>query len=325
MLRATHGPNRDYEVEIDALCLARQLKNKHLVKFIAGFEVGEHHYLMFQWVDGGNLRRFWERPPWSRNESIPWAVKQMKGIAECLEMLHGFNPDMNCRHGDLKPENILVSKDKILQIADMGSAKIHMAPTNLRQIGIMSLAGTIRYQPPEMETNISGKRSRAYDVWSMGCIILEFIIWVLYGPDGLREFDNSFDTMSQPFFYVDEERGPLRPNVTEWINHLRKTCLSGSDNECVSRAMRDLLEFACNQILIENDKVENGNMGQISKGRGVPNILLSRATTRVKQGKQQQRAIMSDVSVMLKRICSNKEPDYFYNEKAPITDTLTQR
>lgn len=30
---------------------------------------------------------------------------------------------------------------------------------------------------------------RLYDIWVMGCIMLEFIIWLLYGLDGLDYFN----------------------------------------------------------------------------------------------------------------------------------------
>ncbi|KAI1759501.1 hypothetical protein GGR53DRAFT_527218 [Hypoxylon sp. FL1150] len=314
-LRVGNISDRAYEVEMDALELARWLEDDHLVKFIAGFEVGGRHYLMFQWVDGGNLRRFWQQYQWSFDDDlIIWALEQMKGIVNGLERLHSFDPQKNCRHGDLKPENILVltkpGEKRVLQIADMGSAKIHSSPTNLRQVGTMSLAGTLRYQPPEVQTSISNKRSRAYDIWSMGCILLEFIIWVLYGSEGLFEFAESFvSTATQPFFLVNQEQGTLQPNVDAWIEHLRKTCLSDSDDGCVSPALRDLLTLVRTQILVENDELEsdegpNNIKTQNITSHGVPQVLITRATTRKNQGKQQRRANVSDVKAELIRICS---------------------
>jgi serine/threonine protein kinase len=100
-----------YEVELDALELARKLNHSHLVRFVAGFKQAGKRYLMFQWVDGGNLREFWQNPKsWKRDYStVKWALQQMLGLATALERLHNYGPDpeKHCRHGDLKPENIV--------------------------------------------------------------------------------------------------------------------------------------------------------------------------------------------------------------------------
>ncbi|KAI0885986.1 uncharacterized protein GGS22DRAFT_159532 [Annulohypoxylon maeteangense] len=329
-LHAVSISDRAYELEMDALELARCLNHDHLVKFISGFETYRKHYLMFQWVGGGNLRNFWETHSWQRSEHlISWALEQMRGVSMGLEKLHGFNSQRNCRHGDLKPENILVSERSgeygVLQIADMGSAKIHSVPTSLRQVGTTSLAGTIRYQPPEVQTTISGKRSRAYDIWSMGCILLELTIWLLHGPNGLNEFNESFDNMTQPFFRVDQEHNLLQANVNKWIEHLRETCLGDSEDRCVSRALRDLLGFINDQILIENDGVENDMESNDTKRQntsdpGTLDIVITRATTRRKNGSQQRRANISDVAATLTNIRANVEVNYLYNEEAATTE-----
>ncbi|KAI1212730.1 uncharacterized protein F4807DRAFT_457529 [Annulohypoxylon truncatum] len=328
-IRATHVPDRTYEVEMDALELARWLEDDHLVKFIAGFEMTGKHYLMFQWVNGGNLRSYWESFQGLRDgELIKRTLKQIEGIANALGKMHNVDPEKNCRHGDLKPENILVSErsnnEIFLQITDMGSAKIHSVPTSLRQIGTTSLAGTLRYQPPEVRT--SRRRSRAYDIWSMGCILLEFIVWFLYGWDGLSEFNKSFDHTTQPFFRIGigEERCILQPNVDKWIKHLQRTCLVDSHDKCVSRALRKLLDFVCTEILVENDEAENDmiidNGPQSSLGHRLPRIILERAATRKRDGLQQQRAGISKVSAMLAEICSEDGANYFYNNKAAASE-----
>ena len=46
----------------------------------------------------------------------------------------------------------------------------------------------MQYEAPEAIGELNGPRSRLYDVWSMGCITLEFIIWLLYGNDELNNF-----------------------------------------------------------------------------------------------------------------------------------------
>jgi serine/threonine protein kinase len=97
------------------------------------------------------------------------------------------------RHGDLKPENILRFMDPrttlgTLKLADMGLAKQHIVVTQDRTHLTSTRYGTVQYEAPEAIGELNGPRSRLYDVWSMGCITLEFIIWLLYGNDELNNF-----------------------------------------------------------------------------------------------------------------------------------------
>jgi serine/threonine protein kinase len=101
--------------------------------------------------------------------------------------------DSNWRHGDLKPENILrfLNADELvgtLKISDLGLAKRHVESTGLRKLPSTSKFGTPAYEPPEAMTMLLSPRSRLYDIWSFGCIMLEFVVWLLYGHEGLKEF-----------------------------------------------------------------------------------------------------------------------------------------
>jgi len=83
----------------------------------------------------------------------------------------------------------------ILQIADLGLARFHEkdAHTNVR-LGkdeyTLTPPGTSRYEPPETDKGRGTKeaRSRQYDIWSMGCIVLELLIWLIYGYQAVQKF-----------------------------------------------------------------------------------------------------------------------------------------
>jgi serine/threonine protein kinase len=156
--------------------------------------------LIFPWASGGNLRDYWMNHDRKSREldSLQWIVLQLLGISSALEELHRSN----CRHGDLKPENILWFKDNhdmgTLQIADLGLARFHEeeAHTNVRQKNDMltsTPSGTSRYEPPETDKDRATKkaRSRQYDIWSMGCIVLELLIWLTYGYQAVETFRNN--------------------------------------------------------------------------------------------------------------------------------------
>jgi serine/threonine protein kinase len=183
---------RMFDTERNVLRQISALGHHHLLKAITTFERGETRYLLFPWADGGDLREFWMqgdviRPP--TEGLILEALGQLLGLADAILWLH----HLKLSHGDVKPENILRFEDGTvvgnLRLGDMGLAKQHALETQLRRHGTTTVFTTPRYQPPEVATLPKEPRSRSYDVWSLGCIYLEFMIWLLHGPDDLRDFD----------------------------------------------------------------------------------------------------------------------------------------
>jgi serine/threonine protein kinase len=94
-------------------------------------------------------------------------------------------------HGDLKPQNILVFPSSpgedygTLKISDFGLG-------GLRKRAPSSSSGTFRptpaYTPPEHDTDGADAWRSSGDVWALGCLYLEFIVWFFGGADYLREF-----------------------------------------------------------------------------------------------------------------------------------------
>ena len=181
--------------ERENLNRARELESPHLIKPIAAYERKPDRCFIFRWADGGNLGDYWrENEAEARQrESVLWLLGQFVGICSALQVLHG----RNVRHGDLKPENMLLFKrgyDRgCLQIADLGLTTFYEKGehTNVR-VGkdTKTPSGTRRYKPPEVD-ELRGEgqpRSRQYDVWSFGCILLELLVWLVCGYSALEKF-----------------------------------------------------------------------------------------------------------------------------------------
>ena len=162
------------------------------------------------------------------------------------------------RHGNLKPENILrfsqhSSHLGLLKMADMGLAPRHIVVTEQGRVADSTGYGTVRYEPPEVVTETQA-RSRPYDIWSMGCIILEFIIWMLYGKDELNNFYDQVrgdgHSACQYFEIVDNRDGgskaEVHHEVRRWIDHMQS-----SDPELSQEsAIGDLLEIVRSKLLV---------------------------------------------------------------------------
>ncbi|KAK4194064.1 hypothetical protein QBC40DRAFT_189047, partial [Triangularia verruculosa] len=114
-----------------------------------------------------------------------------RSVFSYISQAHGSQeagPRLVCQHGDLKPENILLFPDSpayqsvggkgILKITDFGEAEFG----EYGAVAQKRLPTTPIYQAPEASKAL-GKLSMgtAYDIWSLGCVFLEFITWCFGG------------------------------------------------------------------------------------------------------------------------------------------------
>lgn len=180
--------------------------------------------------------------------------------------------DENWRHGDLKPDNILkFDGDEsdlfgILKIADLGLAKQHKNATSFRDAPTNTTHTTWHYEAPEVATKSHQPRSRRYDIWSMGCIILESITWLLYGYDVLDEFlkmdlDPQSPRDSLYFSTVTNSEGQLTAKVSNTSKRWIEDILS-RDPECnkpTATAIGDVLKLVRDKLLVI--ELPDRNMG----------------------------------------------------------------
>jgi serine/threonine protein kinase len=236
-----------FEQEEAALHTIHKLDDLHLIKVVASIKRGGKYLFLFPWADGGDLRRVWqdmdEKPRTAK--LIRWIFEQMKGIAGAIAKLH--NPsntsERNGRHGDLKPENILFFPDKrsrgTLVITDVGLTRFHVQITNKRVNRTDTTDASIDYGPPEaLDDKV---RSRKYDIWSLGCIFLEFTIWIFGGVAEQENFKKARRGKSKNSPYYENKNSPkVNPKVGVYINKLRNDSRCG---QCAGfRELLDLIE-----------------------------------------------------------------------------------
>jgi serine/threonine protein kinase len=102
-------------------------------------------------------------------------------------------------HFDLKPANILVNQQNHLIITDFGLARIKAIESRSTQTtGLEGRAGTLGYSAPESAGTEWINLSRSYDIWSMACIILEAVVFILPG--------NSWDPAKKEKYRVNQSR-----------------------------------------------------------------------------------------------------------------------
>ncbi|KAH6706432.1 kinase-like domain-containing protein [Leptodontidium sp. MPI-SDFR-AT-0119] len=215
----------EFDKENETLQQIKALQHRHIIRHLVSIykrveDKGKGEgkgYIIFPWAAGGNLQDFWEHSVQEPSqERVLWSIQQMLGLTTALYMLHEH---FKCRHGDLKPGNILCvkeSEETVLKLADFGISKIHHAQTTYRKTATTTPYLTPSYQGPEVEFEKTSAmdqhpRSRKYDIWSLGCVFLELAIWVLYGPQGIKDFfgargnGTSSSSSSSPLYSVTDK------------------------------------------------------------------------------------------------------------------------
>jgi len=142
--------------------------------------------------------------------------KQVLGVAKALGKIGGPNSvdalfgssdkeQFQGMHFDLKPANILIDDKGTWIISDFGESTFR--ETGRSSARVPHQGGTDAYAPPEI-VNPDSKFSRRYDVWSLGCIILEVLAFVILGYDGLLG-ENGLDQVrctKTPWSYRKDHR-----------------------------------------------------------------------------------------------------------------------
>ena len=120
-----------------------------------------------------------------------------------MQSFHGY-------HHDIKPRNLLIRGADFI-LADFGLSRLkpedEPTQTNWKD-------STYEYGAPECRdphTFRPGIIGRALDIWSLGCVFLEFSIWLLHGPETIKKFAGARGTGrsstdgSRPLYQVTDK------------------------------------------------------------------------------------------------------------------------
>lgn len=120
----------------------------------------------------------------------------MYQILKALKLIHSAN----VIHRDLKPSNILVNENCDLKLCDFGLARLDSVGILTNKISLLTeYVATRWYRAPEIMLNAS-HYSTAIDMWSVGCILLEMLIYkvVFPGSDYINQLTLIFQLLGTP-------------------------------------------------------------------------------------------------------------------------------
>lgn len=191
--------------------------------------------------DQGYFRNYFRTYGTAKNAAL---LTHLTGIVGALQCLH---VNLDTYHFDIKPENILVFEEElgpdesehegyaglIWKLTDFGLAEkvekrrqrykneFSTSVSTSNAIPAKRPAGT--FQAPEIQQLNSGQASWRSDVWSMGCVALMVLAYVVGGPGEVKnlEFHSTVDyepsgSGSEALFYI-------RNDTLQWhdVHHFR--------------------------------------------------------------------------------------------------------
>ncbi|KAA6397492.1 MAG: putative serine/threonine-protein kinase Nek3 [Streblomastix strix] len=214
--------NEDHRrmAQAEADMLSR-LKNEFLVKFIGTFEEESEFYILMEYCDKGDLRKYL-----NNLKEMGAAVTEDKLwdlFAQMTEAVHSLH-SQNIIHRDLKPENVFLTEKFQIKLGDLGMARISVSRTSFQT----RIAGTIEYFPPELQKiqlndddedeqgskqqNCIAQQTKETDMFALGEMFYEMI--TLRHP-----FANKKGIVLQPLI-LKCKPDPLPQNVSESMKQI---------------------------------------------------------------------------------------------------------
>lgn len=164
------------QVEIN---LMRLLKHRHIVAYygcqLREFENSRQMEIFLELCHGGSLTHLRSKFNKAKEPFTMSLVRSYtKQILEGLHYLHS----QNVMHRDIKGDNVLISAMGEAKLADFGCSKRIGTTTVTNQHangeGYQTMVGSPFFMAPEVMQG-EGGYTKAADVWSVGCLVLELL------------------------------------------------------------------------------------------------------------------------------------------------------
>ncbi|KAF4334679.1 serine threonine kinase [Fusarium beomiforme] len=302
------------------------LNQRHIINLITPFRRGEEDfYFICEAADGGNLKDFWDRFPWRLTPGLVKSViEQLRGLAHAFSEVDLAVTGPLLIHGNLNPENIMWFKEKSDVGGKIGTLKTcHQSPIT-ELVSREKVSGRLYGPPEQAPEDLSGMPIMSPnfdDTWAMGCITLEFLIWLLYGPAGLDRFHKHLKPIpkfGRRFWEPGNDGNQIHHVAEEWMGHMAKdpVCRAGQT------AMGDLLELIRDRLLVVDHPFRNPvsiDLKDLIQGTaGAPEVKTGSKIPQQSQPIKRPRAQAKELADWMNCILTRSSEKSYWLPSAPL-------
>ena len=268
LLQGDKEGETEFRKELQHLNDFRTHNNKHLMLGLAAFQYRGEWSIIFPKAECDLSKYMDDHSPPGTWDGMQGAAEQLSGLMSALGDIHSpvrlyaVHPKQKepifGMHGDIKGDNILCfpsteGLEMLFVLADFGLSATHreQSRSNIPNKDIPPVPG---YRPPECDIE-GGTCSRLFDVWTIGCLYLDFLTWLLGGRELLEAFRKFRTTLYikgtklDIFFEFKRVKGgqgyviQVKPEVRKWIERLR-------DRDNCSQMVQDMLTIIETNMLV---------------------------------------------------------------------------
>ena len=202
-----------------------QLSHPNIVTVIDRGEDGGRQFIVFEYVEGENLKQLLERTgPMPVREALLMALQMARALS--------FAHERGLIHRDVKPQNVLLNADGQAKMTDFGIAR----SVDVQGVTITgTVLGTSEYIAPEQAR---GQQVDAQtDVYSLGVVLYELLVGgVPY--EGETFVTVALKHVNEPVPYVLDHRPDLPPRVATAVE--RAMAKSPDDRSTMAELVAEL-------------------------------------------------------------------------------------
>lgn len=190
--------------------LMEKMNHPFLVSMYFSFQDKENLYMIFDLIEGGDLR-YWYI------QSKKFSEEEGKFIIACLILSLEYLHTNKLIHRDIKPENVLFSKKGYVYLSDFGASRSLQSATDE---SIIDTSGTPVYMSPEA---LLGKNhSYQSDYYSLGMLLYEMMFQRRpFGKENRNEIKKIYQEFQIQIIEEDYQNlNGWSPEAIDFVNKL---------------------------------------------------------------------------------------------------------
>ena len=191
---------------------ASALQHPNIVQVFDYGQSGESYYIVMEFVEGMDLRRYLKKRGMLENER---AIEIAHDVALGLGAAH----KRGIVHRDVKPQNVMLNDDGLVKLTDFGIASMYKDAEAERLTTTGMTLGTVQYYAPEQAQGEIV--SPAADIYALGIVMYEMLA-------GRTPFDGDTPVAVAMRHIQDEPEPPslYNPRIAPGLERIILRCLA---------------------------------------------------------------------------------------------------